>query len=385
MKSAAKLIILLLVVAGCSPTQSTAVSGTKLIGGSTVTDSKLDSFLSISTCSAVLVSPKAIMTAAHCIHDFSRSGQIHSRYRAGQEIVIGNGPRGGGRLRVRIESSHVHPSWEKACTASNPCDPNRAGAGNDPSVSDLAIIKLVTPVTSIPSAILDLEPVNPNDSVTVAGYGCEGGINTGSSGNRKAMTTKTVDGKVALAHAGSERASAIAETLTANFVTPGQPDGGPSLCPGDSGGPVYRANTNKLVGINADYTFTGAYERTGAIAKTNIHARFDAPKVKSWLAGLLEIDSNPVDQDIFLALGESDRTNLYAAGSLAAANAVVCQGHSLKCEESAYTLTLLQTRDDRKFFHTSSAGDLRDGPLTIVARDSQGKIIHRKYFEIVRN
>jgi len=370
----------LLLSLGCEAGDELA-SDAKLIGGEITNDPLLASFVSIGGCSAVLATPRVIMTAAHCIHNFSTTGDIRSSYRAGRTITFRNNANS---VQAKIASSHVHPSWEKACTASRPCDPKRAGAGNDPSVSDLAVIVLTENVTAIPSANVDLSAVQAGDEVVVAGYGCETGINRGNSGNRKAMATKAVDGTTALAHSGSERGDAIAETLSANFVTPGKEDGGPSLCPGDSGGPVYRRGTNKLVGINADYTFIGEYEQTGAIAKTNIHAKFNATSVTPWLKDLLRIVDNEMVKDLYLSVRD-DATGasvLYAASGLTAQSIELCAGQEQECA-APIKLELVKESGDRRFFKSSY--QLSAGPLTVVTRDQNGAVVTRQVFSVTGN
>lgn len=79
----------------------------------------------------------------------------------------------------------------------------------------------------------------------------------------------------------------------------GDPAGG--LCPGDSGGPLYRKRADGsllVVGINANYTFTGGYEypqpegysfRYGGNPRTNWQTRVDDSrglKVGAWLRTL---------------------------------------------------------------------------------------------------
>lgn len=366
------------------------------------------SFIAIPNCSAVLATPTTILTAAHCIHDFSRTGKILGSYAPGRTFEIGNGLTNERPLSVTIKSSHVHPTWERACTATRPCDPNRAGAGNDPAVSDIAVLILTEPLHAIPAANLDLAAVLPGESIEIAGYGCEAGIGIGRSGYRNSMLTTVADGKSALAHPGSQRGNAIDDTLSANFVTPGREDGGPSLCPGDSGGPVYRALNaeekarlgrgeevrQSLVGLNVDYTFSGPYEEQGAIAKTNIHARFDAPTVKTWLADLIgAVPKPPQNGDLFLALSpkedaagtQSDSYQLYVSALSLADHIEWCAGRLNACPTGqSQGFELRQTIGERKFFKTTSAATLTAGIFTLIALDPQNRPVSIRHLEAKR-
>ncbi len=387
----------------CSPLKN-RYSSPHIIGGAEIDNQQWEPFLAIPNCSGVLITPTVIMTAAHCIHDFANTGQIRQNYRAGSTMAISNGrQRGVDQVQVTIAASHIHPTWAAACTAQKPCNPQRAGAAVDPAVSDLALIFLRQPVPNIRPAQVDLSPVSPGQPIVVAGYGCEGGINTGRSGVRKAMATAAVDGAQALAHPGSERASAIPQTLSANFVTPGQPDGGPSLCPGDSGGPAFRDFTAaeveriqrgeplpaKLVGIHADYTFIGSYEQTGAIPKTNIHAKFDSPGVRAWLLSLLpEIEKSPPTGTAgllhFAIDANADRPDggiLFVSTSQSATVIESCLGKHETCPTSSAVFLAISgpTTRERSFFR--SVGKLPLEALTVIARDANGVLLARRVID----
>ena len=396
-------LILSYALFSCAPASQD--SRVKIIGGSASAANYLGSFIKIPSCSGVLVNPTTIMTAAQCIHNFSTDGRIKSMYDPGRTFSISNNAKS---VQVTVASAHIHPSWAKACTAARPCDPKRAGAGTDPSVSDLALIILKTPVTSIPHAKLDLQPTQIGEAVNVAGYGCEEGINTGASGNRKAMITKLVDGTRSLAHAGSERLGSIAETLSANFITPGKPDGGPSLCPGDSGGPVYRDFSasekdllskgqvvrEKLIGINADYTFTDGYERVGAIAKTNIHARFDTLSVRQWLNQYMDTTNGTdqgsvgveVDKDIFIMLADgadSSSPYVYIGASASVTKVEFCSGDTIRCSEaSSISFSVYKTTNSRMIYKSNKPVDLASGKLTAIALNDLGAVKSRKVIDL---
>lgn len=73
-----------------------------------------------------------------------------------------------------------------------------------------------------------------------------------------------------------------------NFFTKGQKfdPSAPSLCPGDSGGPVYNLD-GEIVGVNAQYTFKP--KDPSGVSYTNLHTKISA--VADWLQNI--ISENP--------------------------------------------------------------------------------------------
>ena len=64
-----------------------------------------------------------------------------------------------------------------------------------------------------------------------------------------------------------------------------------SLCPGDSGGPLYRTNgrADTIVGVNAYYSFAPEAEDPKRVSVTNWHTRLDTDArngVGAWLVDL---------------------------------------------------------------------------------------------------
>jgi hypothetical protein len=146
-------------------------------------------------------------------------------------------------------------------------------------------------LVDIPTATIDVDPVNEGDPLTIVGYGCVTGVRSyDADGKLRAADVKAVPTS-AVVHPGSYLAYADAATLTevaGNYlITPGPKMVGDAggLCPGDSGGPVYRTGTNVIVGVNASYSF----ESGGDIPVTNWHTRLDAKAthgIAAWLESL---------------------------------------------------------------------------------------------------
>jgi hypothetical protein len=101
----------------------------------------------------------------------------------------------------------------------------------------------------------------------------------------------------ALLHPGGYFTSAADPTFVnlggSYFFTPGKNlvATAASLCPGDSGGPVYRTNrtAETIVGVNAYYSFKPPSEDGPGVSVTNWHTRLDSGArngVATWLHGL---------------------------------------------------------------------------------------------------
>jgi len=89
---------------------------------------------------------------------------------------------------------------------------------------DVALVQLRTDTPTIPVQTVDFTPLGKNADVTLVGFGC--------SGPRHSR-----DGRSAVRRAGRTR---VIRVDAINFYTQGgqRSPGAPSLCPGDSGGPV---------------------------------------------------------------------------------------------------------------------------------------------------
>jgi hypothetical protein len=180
---------------------------------------------------------------------------------------------------------------------------------------DVAVVKVRGDLEGIAEASVDLSPIRAGDSVVITGYGCEtavGGSFDYESQQLKVAKLRTKPFTLAV-HPGSfvsdaEKGSELYQTMNEIYsITPGsdaRTDRTPEakfggLCPGDSGGPLYRGDAKQLtvVGVNANYTFKGGQSYTvdgitfnyGGDPATNWHTRLDnkgSLKVGAWLRGL---------------------------------------------------------------------------------------------------
>lgn len=265
-----------------------------LIGGARARTGMWDSALRIGTvsvsrdgslfnarpgCTAVRVGPRHVLTAAHCVQVQSATarrgyGTVRTGYRPGRLLIFTNAKDGnsGPYAFEAIEKTEMHPSWVAACTPSCRWDVPTSV----PFPPDVALITLAADLPdSIPTAVVDAIPLLMGERVTIVGYGCEVGVTAGGLGGRL---------KYDLAQTQlPENTLMINQYVTTPGRAQGWADAG--LCPGDSGGPLYRghsAGSLRVVGINAYYTFRGPAE----VPWQNLHtrlARNNPHAVAQWL------------------------------------------------------------------------------------------------------
>jgi hypothetical protein len=246
-------------------------------------------------CSAVLVAPNAILTAAHCVQgtnpDGSGTGFPKDAYSPNHWVSMTNGPVIDGNAQwwdTQVASAWIHPDWILACQNGCPSAWSQAPSVTAPYAPDLAILVMTTNAPfGVAPVNIDLAALNPGDQVTVAGFGCE--VST-SGPKPDPPRLKLGFTSVEDAFHVNDVSSVVADldAFGNNYsVTPGRNGGGAvSLCPGDSGGPVFRGDVseNLLVGINANYTFDNP---TGGVSVTNIHVRTVNAAIADWIASVL--------------------------------------------------------------------------------------------------
>ena len=207
-----------------------------------------------SYCTAALVGPRHILTAAHCVASKTADGKrltanLKARYQTGGRIFINhdNNLAKAGRTWHTVESTLQHPSWVAACTPS--CRFNQSLLDNSPPDLAVVILEDEFPADWV-QGYVDVDEVYNYDRVTTMGYGCDDFLQSGSG-----MSTLKHDHPRARAYSPSS-------TITDGYImTYGDEIAGSntsSLCYGDSGGPVYRGTSHSspaIVGVNAYYMF----------------------------------------------------------------------------------------------------------------------------------
>jgi hypothetical protein len=257
-----------------------------LIGGKETAAGELASTLNVlGNCTVSKVGPKLLLTAAHCVLD-TQTRDVRADFKPGRKLTLR--ARAGAEFRsVSIDRTEIVPRALDACRRTYACLKTIDVAALS-DVPDVAVVVLNEELIDIPTATVDIEAVKQGDPLTIVGYGCVTGVRSADhDGKLRAADVKAVPTE-AVVHAGSYLSNRLAKTLEevgGNYViTPGPKMAGDAggLCPGDSGGPVYRKGTNVIVGVNASYSF----EVGGDIPVTNWHTRLDAQArhgVAAWL------------------------------------------------------------------------------------------------------
>lgn len=275
-----------------------------LVGGRPAGAGEFPSTLLIATnCTAAKIGPRQILTAGHCVmypglpsHPFFEPG---ATMRLTAEHSVNNASDADPAFfSVTVEQTYLSPSWVSEQGSGLNLGPN-------PS-ADVAIVVLTKEsepaLAKIRTAAVDTKPVLSGDKVVVMGYGCETGIYAGfdySQARLKVQSTVAMDPAGALAPGRTPAPNApAAHTADNYFFTPGAALGGDSgaasLCPGDSGGPVYRDDGTQrvIVGVNSYYNFD-PNDRVG-VSLTNWHTRLDndaAEGVGAWVQSLVHDDA----------------------------------------------------------------------------------------------
>jgi hypothetical protein len=287
--------------AGCLAPSKSDASASELVGGTRAVEGQFPSTLYLAFgCTGAKVGPRHILSAAHCVTAQEHGGLLSPALRAGSPIAVSNAtvPRAEGTMiTVTIAKVWVHPGWvEQSDAVWNP----EATAG------DVAVIELDAPsealLARVPEATIDLKPVQPGDLITIGGYGCESFPAESAPTPLKSQKTRVIEGKDTASGARWVGDFFATQSLR-EPPPPGSVDGGTSseglagLCPGDSGGPVYRddGSTRLIAGVNSTSADEDWYSRV------DLESRFD---VGSWLASIRGVRVSGVPSDHYSACTE---------------------------------------------------------------------------------
>ena len=234
-------------------------------------------------CTATKIGRKRFLTAAHCVVDL-QTGAIKSALTGsnGSIDMRTTSRNGSGQIRLAavLEQVLLAPAYEGALERFAAYKQQRiAELARKPEAlttiggaaqidramriphhfsarfPDLAILSLRDLTPSVPASEIDFAPLARNAPVVLVGYGC----------------TRGADGRLRRTYTRSFGRTRIIRVDPVNFYTEGgqMTPGAPSLCPGDSGGPVL--HKGKVVGVHG--VVYGLNARHGA--RSNMAARLN--------------------------------------------------------------------------------------------------------------
>lgn len=243
--------------------ESVEAAQSELVGGRAATEADYPATVYIGGCTGVKVGPRHFLTAAHCIDADTLSTLW---------VTPSNDMQN--QVPLSVVSANNHPEYENCTSCTG--DESMTDFGLKPDIS-LIVVNELTP--SIPEAVIDPTLVVYGSDVTLAGYGCEG---NGIPASRfKIGESQTID---------PLRLDGSATTITGGYVTtfgPAIEPGRPALCPGDSGGPLYRTGTNLVVGINSLASGTSEGVVGNWFTRVDSQSRYD---IYGWLTSLIEAE-----------------------------------------------------------------------------------------------
>ena len=231
-------------------------------------------------CSATKIAPRRFLTAGHCVVDRG-NGDLLPTFRRGATLQISNAPvprAARDVIRVYVQQTQLPPAFKQGlqrCVAYKQvqiADFSRRLVGAElqrrieslqtnphftTKYPDAAVITLQTETGEIPQAQLDLNPLRKGDTVTLVGYGCD---------DLARKETDTLQNPYGVRRFGTSDVIRVDPVNFYSFGRAMRPDA-PSLCPGDSGGPVLR--NGSVVGIHG--TVHGVALRNGANSNMSVN------------------------------------------------------------------------------------------------------------------
>ncbi|MBL6990482.1 MAG: S1 family peptidase [Bacteriovoracaceae bacterium] len=250
----------------------------KLIGGRPALSTEFLSTVRIrNNCTAAKVGENKLLLAAHCL--VNEKNKIRLNMSIGKSIFIKNHYLKKWQ-EYKISKHFIHNSFRREVRRHIRRRDERQNFAE--KSFDIALIEVDRALEGIPTAPIDFSKVKPGDKLIIGGFGCEKNIFTPTPARLKrlkmGLTVAIYKNKI------YKYVIDASSTLKYNIITAARnlSTTYPGLCPGDSGGPVYRfGNDKSIVGVNSYYVFKN---NTG-VPYANLHTRLSALKI--WLNGIL--------------------------------------------------------------------------------------------------
>lgn len=265
----------------------------KIIGGENVKTGTYSAsvFMKESECTATKIAERFFVTAAHCVTingDLAHWSQLTISNK--EDIFINREEEYSEYVPLPIKKIYRHPAWGLGYTRG----------------PDIAIIEVSEDSPHIPVAVLNTQKVKTGDYVSIVGYGCENSFfEPLPENNRK---KKVATSEVAEFESFTDKKSFIQKLLknpeerkivdNIYFLSHGKSaqEGSGSICPGDSGGPIFSSESSggTLIGVNSrGLIYDEDTNKSMVIPGGNIHTRIDDNNrylVGQWIRSI--VDSN---------------------------------------------------------------------------------------------
>ncbi len=231
-------------------------------------------------CTATKIASQRFLTAAHCVVNTSQ-GTIDTTFTPGSKIRVSNvvAPAGPADfVWLHVEQVHLPPEFVQALKALHEYQGKLIGQYRETysgaelerrvrhvesqnhitsRIPDLAIVEVRDRTAKIPMARIDFNPLAANEPVHLVGYGCEGFDKRKNNADGSRMGRRNW---------GETRVIRVDPVNFYTFAHRMRP-GAPSLCPGDSGGPVMRGG--RVVGVHG--TVYGLAHNHGARSNMSVN------------------------------------------------------------------------------------------------------------------